>query len=116
MAKISSFPLDTTISKTDKVIGTDSVTGATKNFNLGAVLSLVSGTVNVPGQDEIDSYEHTQGVASTTWTITHNLDKYPSITIVDTSDNVVNGEAQYQSKNTIVLNFSAAFAGKAYLN
>jgi hypothetical protein len=116
MAKISTFPLDTTVSKTDKVIGTDSVTGATKNFNLGAVLSLVSGTVNVPGQDEIDSFEFDQSSASSTWTITHNLDKFPSITIVDTNNNVVNGEAQYQSKNTIVLNFSAAFAGKAYLN
>ena len=105
MARISTYEQDSTVSKQDKVIGTDSVTGETKNFTLSSILSLVS-----------DSYVHTQGSASSTWTIVHNLDKYPSVVIVDNDDDVVIGEINYQDKNTVILYFAAAFAGKAFLN
>ena len=116
MARISTYEQDVTISGADKVLGTDSVTGGTKNFTLGSVLSLVTGSINVPGEDEVDSYIHTQSQASATWTVQHNLDKYPSVVIVDNEDDVVHGQINYQSKNTIIITFSAAFAGKAYLN
>lgn len=66
------------------------------------------------GQDK--SYIHTQRVASTEWSITHRLDKYPSVTIVDSGGNAVMGEVQYLSKQTVKVTFSAAFAGTAYLN
>lgn len=61
-------------------------------------------------------YTHTQNVPSTTWSVTHNLGKRPSVTIVDTGDNVVIGEIQYTNDNSLVLTFSAAFSGKAYFN
>ena len=57
-----------------------------------------------------------QGVPATTWDITHNLGKFPSITVIDTGDTVVTGEYNYKSNNNVTLTFSAAFAGKAYLN
>ena len=57
-----------------------------------------------------------QGVAATTWDITHNLGKFPSITVIDTGNTVVTGEYNYVSNNRVILTFSAAFAGKAYLN
>lgn len=116
MARISTYEQDSTISGSDKVVGTDSVTGDTKNFTLGSILSLVTGSINVPGEDEVDSYIHTQGSASSTWTITHNLDKYPSVAVVDNDDVVVYGKITYQNKNTVVINFGAAFSGKAFLN
>lgn len=116
MARISTYEQDSTVSKNDKVVGTDSATGETKNFTLSSILSLVTGTINVPNENEVDSYVHTQGSASYMWTITHNLDKYPSVTVVDNDDDVVYGEVNYQSKNTVVITFGAEFAGKAYLN
>lgn len=116
MARISTYGQDSTVSKQDKVVGTDSVTGETKNFTLGSILSLVTGTINTPNENEVDSYVHTQGSASSTWTVTHNLDKYPSVVIVDNDDDVVVGEINYQDKNTVILYFAAAFAGKAFLN
>jgi len=58
----------------------------------------------------------TQGVPSTTWNITHNLGKFPSITVIDTGNTVVTGEYTYINNNNVTLTFSAAFAGKAYLN
>lgn len=56
-----------------------------------------------------------QAVPDTVWTIPHNLDKRPSITIVDSGDNVVEGQEVYVDNNNVILNFEAAFTGKAYL-
>ena len=62
------------------------------------------------------SYIFTQAVPSTTWTVSHNLDKFPSITVVDSASTVVTGQYTYINNNNVTLTFSAAFAGKAYLN
>jgi hypothetical protein len=62
------------------------------------------------------TYSHNQQIASDTWTITHNLNKYPSVTIVDSSDNVVIGDINYVNQNQIIISFTEVFYGKAYLN
>ena len=58
---------------------------------------------------------HTQGTASTTWTITHTLGGKPSVTVADSADTHVFGEVQYLSNSQVQVNFSAAFSGTAYL-
>jgi len=82
--------------------------------------------VRVEGQEDYEysnlgvsstvSYTHDQQVASVIWTVTHNLGKYPSVTIVDTGNSVVNGDISYTDSNTLVLLFSTPFSGKAYMN
>jgi len=62
------------------------------------------------------SYVHTQNSASATWTITHNLHFIPNITVVDSGGTVVEGSYNYTNSSTVVLTFSAAFSGKAYLS
>lgn len=62
------------------------------------------------------TYIHTQSSASAVWEIQHNLDKYPSVTIVDSGNNVVIGEVVYIDKNNVRVTFNAAFSGKAYMN
>lgn len=62
------------------------------------------------------TYVHNQGSASATWSITHNLNKKPSVTVVDSAENVVVGEIEYNSETNITITFSGAFSGKAYLN
>ena len=62
------------------------------------------------------SYAHTQSVSSATWTITHNLNKYPSVTIVDSAGTVVEGDIAYSNTNAVVVTFSSTFSGKAYFN
>lgn len=57
-----------------------------------------------------------QTLPSASWVIQHNLGKFPSITVVDTANTVVYGEYIFNSINQTTLNFSSAFAGKAYLN
>ena len=51
-----------------------------------------------------------------TWLINHNLGKYPSVMIVDSSGNQVIGDVTYLSNNQIRVNFSAGFSGKVFLN
>ena len=64
-----------------------------------------------------DTYTYEQGIASNTWVINHNLNKRPSIIVVDTLDRVqVPDDIYYNSDNTMTVMFLAAFAGKAYLN
>lgn len=62
------------------------------------------------------TYVHTQGVASSTWTINHNLGFYPGIEVVDSAGTVVIGNYQYVNVNTITATFASPFAGKAYLS
>ena len=62
------------------------------------------------------SHIHTQTVSSSTWTITHNLNKYPSVSVVDSSNEEVIGEVQHINSNSLTVKFSAPFSGKAFLN
>ncbi len=57
----------------------------------------------------------TQAVPATVWNIAHNLNKKPSIKIVDSGDEVIEGGETYVDENNIILNFSALVTGKAYL-
>lgn len=62
------------------------------------------------------TYEHTQITALQIWSITHNLNKKPSITVVDDGENVVIGDVKYISNNEVLITFAAPISGKAYLN
>lgn len=62
------------------------------------------------------NFVYTQTSPSAVWTINHNLNKYPSVTIVDSADNMVFGEVFYNSLNQVTLTFAGAFSGKAFIN
>lgn len=62
------------------------------------------------------NYTHDQIQASTSWMVQHNLNKYPSVSVVDSGKNEVVGDINYIDKNNLVINFSHAFSGKAFLN
>lgn len=62
------------------------------------------------------TYTHTQSVASKEWHIIHDLQKYPSVSVVDSAGNIVVGDVEYISNSKIIIRFSGAFSGKAYLN
>jgi len=62
------------------------------------------------------NFVFTQTVASDVWTVVHNLDKKPAVTVVDTADTVVIGEITYLDNNTVELRFNGQFSGRAYFN
>ena len=82
-----------------------SVTGTAANPVINLVLP--------PG----GSYKHTQGTPSTSWTIDHNLGYEPGgVSVVDSSGTIVTGTITYASVNQIVVSFTSAFGGKAYIS
>lgn len=62
------------------------------------------------------AYVHNQNTASATWTVLHNLDFFPNVTVQDSGGTIVEGEITYTNRNQVVLTFAAAFSGKAYLS
>lgn len=62
------------------------------------------------------NYTHFQDVPNDTWVVTHNLGKYPSVTIIDSAGDLVQTDIIYLDENTIKLEFNGAFAGKAFIN
>lgn len=57
-----------------------------------------------------------QGIASKEWNIIHNLNKRPSIELVDSSGRVFEAVKDYISDNQVIIRLDAATSGYAYLN
>tara|TARA_B110000285_G_scaffold179407_1_gene202029 strand:- start:389 stop:688 length:300 start_codon:yes stop_codon:yes gene_type:complete len=57
-----------------------------------------------------------QASSQTTWTLKHNLNGKPSVTITDLTGNKVEGNVVYNSDAQITITFTGATAGYAYLN
>lgn len=71
------------------------------------------GPAGTPGGS---SFVFTQNSSSDVWAITHNLQRYPSVTVVDSAGTVVHGEVIYIDENRVELRFTLPFQGKVYLN
>lgn len=68
-----------------------------------------------PGTGD-SSHVHNQSVPSAEWTVDHNLGKWPSVSVVDSANDLVEGEVKYINPNRVILNFSAPFTGRAFIN
>ena len=60
-------------------------------------------------------YVHTQAVSSAVWTINHNLNGEPTAVVLDSAGTQCEGTFSYPSKNQMVITFTSAFAGTAYV-
>jgi len=72
----------------------------------------------VIGLTKSNDKHHTfvQSSASSSWSITHNLGKKPSVTIVDSADTLLHGQVDYVDNDNLTITLSAPTSGKAYLN
>lgn len=61
-------------------------------------------------------YEHIQNSPSNTWVVNHNLNKRPSVTVIDSAGTEVEGAVTINSLNQLTIVFCSAFSGKALLN
>ena len=57
-----------------------------------------------------------QGEATDTWSIQHNLHKYPSVILVDSAGTAFFAEVTYDSLDHLTVKINGATKGKAYLN
>ena len=62
------------------------------------------------------TFVFTQNVTSSEWVIQHNLSKFPSVSAVDSNNEIYWGNVTYVDSNNLKINFSVPFSGKAYLN
>lgn len=62
------------------------------------------------------NYVFEQTVASDEWIIIHNLNKYPSVSIINSAGDEVIGDIHYDSFNQVTITFEGSFKGKATLN
>lgn len=62
------------------------------------------------------NYVHSQDSPSASWTVTHNLNKRASVSVVDSAGTVIICDVDYVSDNQVVLNFDSSTSGSAYLN
>ena len=67
-----------------------------------------------PGGTQI-FYVHTQAVSSAIWTINHNLNGEPTAVVLDSAGTQCEGTFSYPSKNQMVITFTSAFSGTAYV-
>lgn len=86
----------------------DNSTSGLSATNVQVAIDVLSGT-------KATYYEHDQQVASNEWTITHNLGKMPSVTVIDSADTIVIGDTEFLTNNQLKISFTGAFTGKAYL-
>ena len=112
------------------IYGVGSVTqdGSSDNYDLSCNYKSGNGTMTnekiyavclYAGRDL--SYTHTQSSAATTWTIAHNLGKFPSVSLKFSkgayfNNNGALGGVTYTDENNLTINLAAAESGVAYLN
>jgi len=72
----------------------------------------IQGPLGLAGQ----TYIFNQLTPLSVWTISHNMGNHPSVSVVDSSGNVVIGDIEYIDSNNITITFGSAFGGIAYLN
>ena len=88
-------------------------------INAGTGMSITQPSANnitLASLNDDANFVFTQGSPSATWNITHNLGKFCSVTVVDTSKQIVIGDITYVNNNSLTITFSAPFSGEAYLN
>lgn len=68
------------------------------------------------GIKEDKNHVYEQPFETTEWNIVHNMNKYPSVIVVDNDLNQVWAEVQYIDLNTVKIRFTYDFIGKAFLN
>lgn len=107
MPKISELP-DADVLTGAEYIPIDQA-GVTKRVTAGA-LGLGG------GGGTSDNFSFTQSTPASVWTITHNLGRFPSVTVSDSTGRVVEGDINYVSVNQLTVTFIAAFSGSAYCN
>ena len=96
--------------------GTTDYTALTNLPTLNGVKITGNKTAADYGIKEDKTYVFSQAFATMEWNITHNLNKYPSVIVVDDNFVQVMAEIQYVNLNTVKIKFTQGFTGKVFLN
>lgn len=87
-------------------------------IEISAPVEVSASTVGIQGPSgnlSTASYTHTQSSASTTWTINHNLDYRPNVSVLSVGGVEMEATVLHTNANQTVITFNAATAGTARL-
>lgn len=87
--------------------------GGNGNIKENYFYDLISFTPHPTGDK---NFVFTQSTPSTDWIIQHNLNKFPSVNVVNINNVLMYGNVIYIDTNNLRIEFSAGFSGKAYVN
>ncbi|AWN43179.1 hypothetical protein [Methylobacterium durans] len=78
----------------------------------------LKGEQGPPGQDgeAVSRAVIVQAQAASVWILTHGLNRFPGVTLIDSAGDVFDGDTRYVDANTIVVTLIAPTAGTAFLN
>ena len=62
------------------------------------------------------NYVFSQDVAANPWIVNHGLNKYPSVSVVNSALETVYGDVDYDSLNQVTITFNGPQTGKAFFN
>lgn len=99
---------------TDNFVVVDEIDGAVAIVNIGNEGK--EGKEGKAGKSGDLHFVFTQGSASQEWIIEHELGKFPSVSAEDTAGEDIQGAVEYINENKLVIYYSAATGGVAYLN
>jgi hypothetical protein len=89
-------------------------------YSSNGVLNLdkhyIFGEFTNPASEGDKTFVFVQATPSTDWSIQHNMNKFPSVAVVNNNNILMYGNTTYIDENNLTINFSAGFSGKAYLN
>ena len=88
--------------------------GLQGQFIAGENITIEDNVISAQSSDAHFVFE--QGIPSTVWSITHNLNKFPAVVVVDSAGQTVLCGVSYIDENNLQINFNGEFSGKAYLN
>jgi hypothetical protein len=65
---------------------------------------------------EDKNFVYSPGAPLAVWPIEHNLNKYPSVTVLDSGGTTVEGQIDHVDLNNLTISFNSSFTGTATLN
>lgn len=65
---------------------------------------------------ESDAYFQQAFTNQSSVTVTHNLNKYPAVQIIDSAGDQVEGNVSHDSLNELTVTFSSSFTGTIFCN
>ncbi len=88
--------------------------GGNGNLDLNKYYDFATFTISSGVGDK--NFVFTQAVAANPWTIQHNLNKFPSCTMVLSTGQQGYGDVTFIDENNLTITFAGAESGKAYIN
>ena len=96
--------------------GKDATINGVNTLELTASGNVVFTQIGAVANITTETFIFEQGISSDVWEIKHNLNKYPSVAVVDSAGNEMIAEVIYNDLNNITIRTGAPFKGKAFLN